>query len=382
MFRDWCIVLVLCSMWFVACDGTGDDNRPDPAVGVLTSTAEEAALRAAGQATRDAGGGTSVILFVTDDPARAGRIADADGVAFAEWLDNGQRFVGYAWSENAYRVMGADGSIEATFGQESRGNHRDSVATSTNDGATVLLAHEYSGDKVLREIASGEERPFAPGELAGINVQFEFSPDGKTVAFNHVEGDVTTAYIADADGSNSRPLPGAVSESFGVLPGGWSPDGAALLIERRRSGCAIDCVSYVVKDLAGQTVWSSNDFSHVQWAGRGRLFGVKVGQVGATAVTYPASFIDVATGRETQVDSGLAERELTFSPDGEHAITRLGEGAGWEQRCALVKLDRATGELAEVASVAATPADHETVFCATVDWSADGNRAIVSAGGI
>jgi len=121
---------------------------------------------------------------------------------------------------------------------------------------------------------------------------------------------------------------------------------------------------------------------HVEWAGRGRLFGVKVGQVGDTAVTYPASFIDVASGRQTQVASGVAERELTFSPDGNHAITRLGKGAGWEQRCALVEVDPGTGELTEMASVAAAPADHETVFCATVDWSSDGTRAIVSAGGI
>jgi hypothetical protein len=84
---------------------------------------------------------------------------------------------------------------------------------------------------------------------------------------------------------------------------------------------------------------------------------------------------------ETAAPPDLALRFVSMSPDGRHAIMRLGDLAAWEQRCSLVEIDPAAGTITELVSKQPTANDFETGFCSTADWTADGTQAIVSAGG-
>ncbi len=96
----------------------------------------------------------------------------------------------------------------------------------------------------------------------------------------------------------------------------------------------------------------------------------------------------IPSGTETPAPEALAlqlvsPRLVSLSPDGQHAIMMLGDGAAaWERRCALVRIDPVNGSIVELAAANAGPGDYQTVFCASVDWTSDGGQAIVSAGGI
>lgn len=381
---------MLCAVGLTGCDDDGASGSPEPSLAATTPTPDVATIRAAGAAARDAGGGTSVMLFSIGD-ASARRLDDVPGVAFAEWFDGGTKFVGYDWNENAYKIIDLDGTTVATFGQEAAGNRRNSFITAANDGTSVLLHREDSGADVLLSVMSGEERAFAPGSPAATNGGFEFSPNGSQVAFNRVVDDRASVYLADSAGENARPLLSAQYASVGIAGGhAWSPDGRLLLVEERHVvDACLSCWSNVVIDLEGNAVWTMPGLSDdavlidVRWAGAGRLLVTKNQIVDdGSIVAESVTLVDLASGGEREVDPGIAQRFLSLSPDGDHAITRLGDGARWEEYCALVAIDWDSGELTEIASIEPAVADFETVFCTTVDWSSDGTKAIVSASGI
>jgi hypothetical protein len=164
------------------------------------------------------------------------------------------------------------------------------------------------------------------------------------------------------------------SRELELAPNAWSPDSRYVL----GVDSEMENGRYVSRTYRAYSLMATNSAawerklgpnSDVQWAGEGRLF-VYNGQ--------KAEFINLSTGAITEARSTLQECcVLSFSPDGQYAVVRQGDGAAWEQRCAVINV--ASGR--EIATVPPAPADQGTVFCGATSWLDDGSSVLVSAGG-
>jgi hypothetical protein len=335
---------------------------------------------------------TSVMLFSAGATPAVRELVDAQGIAFIEWLDDGTRIVGYDWSGHTYQILGIDAGVVdrqyATFAPQ--GPDRRTVFAHALPGGTSIILSRDDGPATIYDVASGVMNNLA--QPAGQNVVFNASPDGKSLMYNNIVGTDYTVMVADADGANARVLrdnKGRVNAGF-VDENAVSPDGKWLLMATADGPGNNPQGGEIVTDAAGTTVWRvpARDIqggiaSEVRWAGPDRLLLTETAFDAGGLPVLTATFVAIPSGAETPGPPELATRLVSISPDGRHAIVSLGDGdAAWDRRCALVDIDAATGAIRELVSATAGPGDFQTVFCASVDWTADGTQAVVSAGGI
>jgi len=319
-----------------------------------------------------------------------------EGESLFEWLDNGSRIVGYNWDGHAYEIRGVDNNsadrIYTTFAPQeplAPGVGRKEWAHVLPGSATVVLQND-SGPPRTYDVASGTFSAFVgpPGQ----NVDFVGAGDGSRLIFNNIADGGTVVMIADLDGGHARVLVGSEEAgSVGMIDdGALSPDGKHLLIASWTGDGVRQKSSYAVTDMSGETMWrlpipdiQGGVATDVRWAGPDRLYITQTRPNGrGELVTIASKFVSIPSGVEKAAPEILATRLVSLSPDGQHAIMRLGESAtAWEQRCALVSIDAASESIEELAAASAGPGDYQTVFCDSGDWTADGTQAIVSAGG-
>jgi hypothetical protein len=335
---------------------------------------------------------TSVLLFDVSPEPSVHALDSVAGDAFVDWLDNGKRIVAYNWADHAYEIWGIDGTtadrLYTTFAPQPAGNRRTEWAEVLPGGASVLLQND-SGSPRLYDVASGAFNDFSPP--AGQNVYFTGSPDGSRLIFNNIVEGRSTVMTSDLDGANARVLVANPGGSVGMMDDhAVSPDGKYLLLESSSNSDTRWRWDDIVTDVNGHTVWSFalpeteggvRPGVSASWAGSDRLLVTQTKAEG-DAFRTTAEFVSVPSSAATQAPDVLAQQLVSLSPDGRHAIMSLGDGAApWDRRCAIVSIDATDGSIEELASATPTAADFQTVFCTSVSWTADGNQAVVSAGG-
>src|SRR5271155_105423 len=94
------------------------------------------------------------------------------------------------------------------------------------DGKTILF--ELLGDLYTVPIAGGEAKAITTG--LAFDSQPSYSPDGKTIAFISDRDGSENLWVANADGSEPRPLT-KDKQSLFASPS-WTPDGEYVLVSR------------------------------------------------------------------------------------------------------------------------------------------------------
>jgi hypothetical protein len=249
----------------------------------------------------------------------------------------------------------ADGTLDAWLAP-----HRDD--------ARVMVHWENRDAFSSLNVLTGEWENFAA--INGVDTTPEFALDG-SMAYRNQQG-------------YSRlvgPEHGAFAEytdrdtELELVPNAWSPDSRYVLgVESELANGRYSSKTYRVYALraTNSTVWERTlgPNSEVQWAGAGRLFVYEHDAV--------AEFIELMTGAIAEAERPFDECcVLSFSPNGQFAVIRQGNGAAWEQHCAVIELT--TGR--EIATILPTKADQETVFCGTTSWTEDSSSVLISAGG-
>jgi hypothetical protein len=335
----------------------------------------------------------SVLLFNVRPKPLVHEVIGAEGIAFVEWLDGGTRIVGYNWADHAYEILGVDAGVVdrlyAAFAPQPSADRRSEWAHVLPGGAGILLERDDGAPRIY-DIASGAMRPFTgpPGQ----NVVFSAANDGTRLIFNNIVDGRSRVMISDLDGAHSRVLVANETGTVGLIDeGAPSPDGKYLLLSSSDSSGGHQQSSDIVTDMNGDTLWRTaipdiqgGTSTDMRWAGSDRLLMTQTKPDGHDGVVVVAStFVSIPSGAETPAPEALALRLVSLSPDGQHAVMMLGDGAAaWERRCALVSIDPRSGSIVELAAANPGPGDYQTVFCANVNWTPDGSQAIVSAGGI
>ena len=338
---------------------------------------------------------SSVLLFsVKPEPLVREIRGIAEGVAFLEWLDNGTRVVGYNWAAHAYEILGVDAGVAdriyTTFAPQpsADANQRSEWAHVLPGGKAILLEHDGGPPRVY-DVATGDMHTFTPPP--GQNVVFTATKDGAQLIFNNIVEGRSRVMMSDLDGANARVLAANKNGSVGMIDGdAVSPDGQYLLLFSSDGLGGNQQWMPVVRDFNGTTLWrlaipdiQAGIATEVQWGGPGRLLVTETKPDGHGDIVVASKFVSIPSLAETLPIEDLTRQLVSISPDGQHAIMRLGDGAApWERRCALVRIDPVSGSVVELAAANPGPGDYQTVFCATVDWTPDGSQAIVSAGGI
>ena len=337
--------------------------------------------------------GTSVLLFDVAPEPSVHTLSNLAGSAFLEWLDDGTRIVAYNWAGHAYEIWGIDGTTADrrydVFAPQPAGNRRTEWAEVIPGGASILLQNDSAGPR-LYDVAGRAFHEVSPPP--GQNVSFTGSPDGSKLIFNNIADGRSTVMTSDLDGANARVLVAEPDGSIGTLDDQpISPDGKDLLLGSTVDANGQHHPSDLVADMDGRIIWrlpvpdvEGGVATDIRWAGSDRVLVAQTRVERASGLaTVTSKFISIPSGAETPAPDALAQRLVSLSPDGQHAIMLLGDGKSrWDQRCALVTIDPTDGSIEELASAMAAPADYQTVFCASVSWTADGSQAIVSAGGI
>ena len=318
----------------------------------------------------------------------------AEGIAFLEWLDNGTRVVGYNWAAHAYEILGVDAGVAdriyTTFAPQpsADANQRSEWAHVLPGGKAILLEHDGGPPRVY-DVATGDMHTFTPPP--GQNVVFTATKDGAQLIFNNIVEGRSRVMMSDLDGANARVLAANKNGSVGMIDGdAVSPDGQYLLLSSSDGSGSDQQTTVIVTDLNGVTLWrpavpdiQAGIATEVRWAGPAELLVTETKPDGHGDIVVASKFVSVPSGTETLPIEDLTLRLVSLSPDGQHAIMRLGDGpAAWNRRCALVRIDSVSGSVVELAAANPGPGDYQTVFCATVDWTPNGSEAIVSAGGI
>jgi hypothetical protein len=368
----------------------------------LTPTERDASSEAtAGPATGAASAPTpisltstksSVLLFNVRPKRLVRQVIGAEGIAFVEWLDGGTRIVGYNWADHAFEILGADAGVVdhlyAAFAPQPSADRRSEWARVLPGGTGVLLERDDGAPRIY-DVARNTMSPLIgpPGH----NVLFSGVNDGTRLVFNNIIDGRSRVMISDLDGARARVLVGSETGTVGLIDEeAPSPDGKYLLLSSSDNSGGHQQSSDIVTDMNGDTVWRTvvTDIrdgiaTDVRWWGSDRLL-VTQRRAGDGEVFVASKFVSIPSGAETPASEALAAlRLVSLSPDGQHAIMMLGDGAAaWERRCALVSIDPVSGSIVELAAANPGPGDYQTVFCATVDWTPDGSQAIVSAGGI
>jgi hypothetical protein len=297
------------------------------------------------------------------------QLAFGRDLSLAKWV-NSNVIVGYDSSALAYVALRLDGSFIRTVMTQPADGTLDAWLAPQRDDARVMVQWENRDAFSSVNVLTGEWTNFAG--INGMNTTPEFAPDG-SIAYRNRQDSAQRLVVA--------PDHGVFAEYFNhnteleLVPNAWSPDSRYVLgVESELANGRYSSKTYRVYALraTNSTVWERTlrPNSDVQWAGEGRLFVYEHDAV--------AEFTELMTGAIAEAERPFDECcILSFSPDGQFAVVRQGNGAAWEQRCAVIEV--ATGR--EMATILPTKADQETVFCGTTSWSEDSSTVLISAGG-
>ena len=222
------------------------------------------------------------------------------------------------------------------------------------DGKTIVF--ELLGDLYTVPIAGGEAKAITTG--LAFDSQPSYSPDGKRIAFVSDRDGADNLWIADADGSDPRPLT-KDKQSLFASPA-WTPDGDYVLVSRQPQlpWGAFELWMYHVRGGSGVQVTkgkpkpdakpddyvnaigavASRDGKHLYYTRRNKLFNAY------NNLRFPLSQVvrrDRMTGDEDTITEarGSAFRPV-LSPDG----TKLVYGTRVDNETGLRIRDLATGE--------------------------------------
>ena len=125
-----------------------------------------------------------------------------------------------------YTVNPATGTSSVLVG----GPTLDGYPVVSLDGSRVVFVRENGlGQRLyVVDVAGGEPRPLTSKPLPQIN-DAAWSPDGESIAFAAVDGDLSSLWIARSDGSGAHPVDFGSDLSV-VLPQWRPPDGNELLL--------------------------------------------------------------------------------------------------------------------------------------------------------
>ena len=157
---------------------------------------------------------------------------DLGGDSGPVWSPDGRRLVFERnlpyWGDDRFQLA----SVAAAGGLSHRltSGPYDAMPTFSPDGrriAFVRLTRSVPDATVSLYTIDRLGRHATPLLSDGVDISPAWSPDGRTIAFARLRDksqpiEASTLYLADADGSNVRPLAGGSSK--GVSPA-WSPDG-------------------------------------------------------------------------------------------------------------------------------------------------------------
>ncbi|RNL80900.1 TolB family protein [Nocardioides marmorisolisilvae] len=270
-----------------------------------------------------------------------------------------RRFVDDAETSAAIYVLDADGTDETRLTRPAPGVIDDEPDWSP-DGTSVVFTRTTAGAegaeaRVLCTISVDGSAPtqlsasYAPDgntSIAGWDIQGAFSPDGKLLAFAHLEGLVAVGgthgipegsdqiesseiWVMNADGTHRRQVTRHAAYSGDSGGVAWSPDGSKLVYSRFNSAAAHprDGRALFVVDLADGherrlTPWSLGAGGTPEWSpatnliafravqdeesGIGNFFTVRPDGTGLTQVTH---FVDT-----------VISHKIGFSPDGAQLV--------------------------------------------------------------
>ena len=332
--------------------------------------------------------GFGLWLFDTET-ASATRLPVNERLMLAQWLEDGTKFVAYAIDQQAWRIYDVEGNALGTFLQlpEGDGPRITAHVRPTSEGTALLVLYDLPDGKSMAiiDVATHLEQPFE--SLQGANENPVFSPDGLHLAYANKNGDLASVVVAKPDGTNATAIRVVSKPDDYIFPVAWSPDGTSLLVQLGLLGasCGSECRafatrSFEVLNLSGEVVWSldASPLEDVQWAGVDRVFvGQRQVTVEGGTLDLSARFVDTADGSVTSAPLILADTCCaSLSPDGRRAVVRSDFGE-LSPQCMLV--EAASGQ--PLARITGVSDPEEPARCASVSWTSDSTKALVSSGG-
>jgi hypothetical protein len=335
----------------------------------------------------------SAIVFDVQD-RRVFRLRTSSSIRNGAWLGTTEQFVAYDEDARRFRLFSVGGQISGAVGTDGSDPLASRIVPAP-DGVSLLT--ERTDDQYIYSDINGE----SGGTVIHRAQSLAFSPDGQRVAYVTIGGtdkgginhDGRSIITADWNGVSGFSGGGLAVWSqrevdafiyLAVNP--WSADSRYLLTLSQGCPPNSKCISpwqhtVYSTELTGDVVWRDNGrYLSVQWAGPGRLYVVKVPDTDQPEFNgAAAAFSDLAHSLSPvpAILDGEYACCVEFSPDGRHAIVRIGSGPASDHRCVLV--DVASGD--EIASLDGAAGDADRAFCTDITWSADGMRALALQGG-
>jgi DNA-binding CsgD family transcriptional regulator len=347
----------------------------------------------------------SVMLFDLEHQ-QARRIDLGAPISLLQWVNNDDLLMGVDSEASDYRALRLDGTIVRSVMSQPTGRLTNWFVP-RYDGLHVIFKG-MNGDLLEVNALTGDSRQLDSVDLVISDAQV--ARDGSRYVYREWKEqwlgddgrwhDDSLSRLYLSNGMSIADVYGA-DTVLELAPDAWSPDGTKILAVQSDLGnvCGPSCRGYVgqrvfrVYDLkqSYSYIWSSESTLEydVEWAGPDRLYVERYDVEPGGSLAPLREYVDLATGERVSAPISSGISYPSFSPDGRHAVARIGDGGPvtcseatceapeWDLGCGLI--DASSGDV--LARFEGTTVDIGAAFCATVSWTADGTKAIVSPGG-
>ncbi len=150
------------------------------------------------------------------------------------------------------------------------------------------------------------------GASAGRDFGAVFAPDGKTVAFIHVDGRSASIDLVDTNGSDRRVLVPRVSPQHLA----WSPDGTSLAYDTDTSIWRVDLATATPVQLTTDDPTHDVESWQPSWSPDGTTIAYSRFQTCFRCTAIWLMNSDGTSPHQIYVDKSFQSRRPTFSPDG------------------------------------------------------------------